>query len=319
MDYELNEDQRAILEAVGSLLERHAGPARAISLAVEGAYDVELDTALQAAGFDGLVQGPETGALEAALVVDAIASAPGVVAYAAGGLVLPAVLRDCGAAGSAESLRTGPLALLQAGEAGPVRFGAHAHRALVLDADEARLVSLDPAESTPVRSNFGYPLGIPGKTLGAGERLPAGAGRSLRNWWRVALAIEAVGTMSGALFQTTEYLKQRRQFGRAIASFQAVQHRLAECAIVLEGSRWLALEAAYHGAPEDLAATAAAYALAAAGRVFSETHQLSGAIGFTHEHDLHVWTMRLQALRVELGGVSGHCRAVSGTRWGISP
>ena len=67
-----------------------------------------------------------------------------------------------------------------------------------------------------------------------------------------------------------------------------------------------------------IAAGAAAYALAAAGRVFSETHQLSGAIGFTHEHDLHVWTMRLQALRVELGGVTGHCRALSATRWGIS-
>jgi alkylation response protein AidB-like acyl-CoA dehydrogenase len=121
--------------------------------------------------------------------------------------------------------------------------------------------------------------------------------------------------MRAALDYTVDYLKQRRQFGRAIGSFQAVQHRLAGCAIAVEGSRWLAYEAAYKGAPAELAATAAAYAMQAAGRVFAETHQLSGAIGFTREHDLHVWSMRLQALRLELGGVGGHRRAVATARW----
>ena len=56
----------------------------------------------------------------------------------------------------------------------------------------------------------------------------------------------------------------------------------------------------------------------AATKATAIAHQVHGAIGFTHEHDLHVWTMRLQALRVELGGVTGHCRALSATRWGIS-
>ena len=60
---------------------------------------------------------------------------------------------------------------------------------------------------------------------------------------------------------------------------------------------------------------AAAFALAAAGRVFAETHQLSGAIGFTREHDLHVWSMRLHALRQELGGVQGHREAIVHERW----
>ena len=121
--------------------------------------------------------------------------------------------------------------------------------------------------------------------------------------------------MRSALHITVEYLKQRRQFGRPIGSFQAVQHRLAECAVVVEGSRWLTYEAAWLGANAEASATAAAYALAAAQRVFTETHQLSGSIGFTREHDLHVFSMRLQALRLELDGVAGHQRALARSRW----
>jgi hypothetical protein len=67
-----------------------------------------------------------------------------------------------------------------------------------------------------------------------------------------------------------------------------------------------------------MAATAAAYCLDTAGLVFTETHQLSGAIGFTREHDLHVWSMRLMALRVELGGVAAHRRAIAEARWGVT-
>jgi alkylation response protein AidB-like acyl-CoA dehydrogenase len=98
-----------------------------------------------------------------------------------------------------------------------------------------------------------------------------------------------------------------------------VQHRLAECAIQIEASRWLVREAAHHGAPAEAVAAAAGFAISSAERVFAETHQLSGAIGFTREHDLHVWSMRLQALRLELGGVRGHRRALAVARWGAAP
>jgi alkylation response protein AidB-like acyl-CoA dehydrogenase len=124
--------------------------------------------------------------------------------------------------------------------------------------------------------------------------------------------------MSSALAQTVAYLKERRQFGRTIASFQAVQHRLADCAVRVEGSRWLVYEAAYQRAPEEATACAAAYALESARQIFRETHQLSGAIGFTREHDLHVWSMRLHALGSELSGVTGHRRALASARWGIA-
>ena len=54
-------------------------------------------------------------------------------------------------------------------------------------------------------------------------------------------------------------------------------------------------------------------------RVFRETHQLSGAIGFTREHDLHAWSMRLQPLRLELDGVAAQRRALALARWGGTP
>ena len=110
-------------------------------------------------------------------------------------------------------------------------------------------------------------------------------------------------------------MKRRRQFGRAIGSFQAVQHRLAQCAVHVEGSRWLVYEAASQNAPDEATAAAAAHAAAAANLVFSDTHQFTGAMGFTREHDLHVWSMRLQVLRLEAGGAAAHRRAVAEARW----
>jgi len=308
VDFDYDEDQQAILDAVGSLLEQYSGPARAIELQAKGEYDRELHATLEEAGFFDVARDAGAGPLEAALIVEAVARSGGIVAAAAQALVAPAL---------GDQRIPGPIALICADHPGPVRFAAHARSLLWLDGDEALLVDLASEDFEPVRSNFGYPMGVlRGSLTGRGRSLGAGSGERLRTWWQLALAVEAVGTMDAALAQTVEYLKQRRQFGRTIGSFQAVQHRLAECAIHVEGSRWLAREAAHHGAPGEGVATAVAFALAAARRIFAETHQLSGAIGFTREHDLHVWSMRLHALRLELGGVSAHRRAVVASRWG---
>lgn len=312
MDFEPNEDQQAIADAVAGLLEQHAGPARAIELAAKDAYDDALEAALRTGGFLGVADAEGAGPLEAALLCEAVAEAAGVVAFAASALVARAVAPSA----------PGPVALTLAKPSGPVRFASHARSLLVLDpgSDEARLVALEPGTCAPVRSSFGYPMGRPPADLSArGEALGPGSGARLERWWRLALALEATGTMAAALDVTVEYLKQRRQFGRAIGSFQAVQHRLADCAIAVEASRWLAREAAFQDAPAEAVATAASHALEAAGRVFWETHQLSGAIGFTREHDLHVFSMRLRALRIELGGLGGHRLALAHARWGAGP
>ncbi len=308
MDYELSDDQQAILDAVGQLLKQRAGAARAIELNQKGGYDGELDTALRESGFSELALGDETGPLEAALLVDAVAREAGLVSIGAAALIAPGAL--------GLSL-PGPIAVARADGPHLVRFAGHARTLLVDAGEEACLVTLDAGDAEPVRTIFGYPIArLRPEVLKGGEAQGPGSGARLRDWWRVAIAVETAGTMRSALDYTVEYLKQRRQFGRAIGSFQAVQHRLAECAILVEGSYWLALEAAWLGAPAEAAATAAAYATSAATQVFGEVHQLSGAIGFTHEHDLHVWSVRLQALKLELDGVAGHRRAIAHARWG---
>jgi len=311
LNFELDDDQREILGAVHSLLERHAGPARAIALAQKHEYDNALDAALEESGFDGAMD-PETheGALIATLIVESIARAAGVTSFAAHALVARAV------AGRA---LPGPVALGSNDAAAPTRFGAHARTLLWLDGEDARVTALEAGDAESVVSNFGYPLGrVSAEARQRSESLGPGSGERLRSWWRLAIAAETVGTMSAALDHTVAYLKDRRQFGRAIASFQAVQHRLADCAVRVEGSRMLVYEAAHLHAPEEASACAAAYALESARQVFRETHQLSGAIGFTREHDLHVWSMRLHALGTELSGAAGHRRALATVRWGVS-
>jgi alkylation response protein AidB-like acyl-CoA dehydrogenase len=309
VDFALAEDQQALLDGVDALLARHAGAARATELATEragaGGYDAALDAALAEAGFDRVLD--EVGPLEAALLVERVAFAAGCCAIAGNALIGPAV-----AGGSLP----GPVAVAEAGEEGPVRFAGEAQTLLVLDGDAARRVTLEPGDATPVRSNFGYPMArLRAAARRRGDSLGPGSGPRLAAWWRLARAAECLGAMDAALGFTVRYLTEREQFGRPIGSFQAVQHRLADCAVQVQATRWLVYETAANGATPEAAATCASYAGLAAGQVHRETHQLSGAIGYTTEHDLHVWSMRLQALRLEQGGMGAQLRALAGLRW----
>lgn len=320
MDFELNEEQQAILESIDRLLTQHAGAARAIELNRQGLYDNTLHHLLETSGFStvatDLATAKGAAGLEAALLVEAIACAGGVVASAAQMLVAPMI---------SDAAIAGPIALCTLADLAkpvPLRFGAHAITLLVLGYGDVYVIPLSNSDFECVRSSFGYPMGRLRNTgifhdpVTSPEHLGPQAAQAMTNWWRLSLAVEAVGTMDAALQHTVEYLKQRRQFGRTIGSFQAIQHRLALCAIQVEASRWLTREAAYHGAQAEAVAAAAAFALQAADQVFTETHQLSGAIGFTCEFDLHVWSMRLLALRQELEGVGGARRALVEARWG---
>lgn len=308
MTYLLNEDQKDLLEGLSTVLTRLAGPERAMQLGV-GAHDDRLWQALTDSGYLDAARGPDTGPLEAALVVEAIAAAGGLVAAAASALVAPAVLDD--------SIQ-GPIALAECDGSPLVRFAPAARALLGIDADEAVLVTdIGDDEIDTVKTTFGVPVGrVPPQLWDRGKRLGAGSGACLRNWWRVGGAVEQAGGLAAALRLTVDYVNQRVQFGHPIAAFQAVRHRLAECAVLVEGTRWLALEAAALGAESEMAATAASYAHAAAKHVVAETHQLTGAMGFTKEYALHVYTTRAQGLTLELGGLEAHSRAVARARWG---
>ena len=132
----------------------------------------------------------------------------------------------------------------------------------------------------------------------------------MRKWLRVALAAEASGLLQAAIASTVEHLTLRKQFGRPLGTFQALRHRMAECAVLAGGVRWLALKAAGTGDAGD-AALAAFHAQESATRIVYEVHQMLGAMGMTLEHSLHLWTYRLKALLSELGGRGGQAEAVA--------
>ncbi|MYW28423.1 acyl-CoA dehydrogenase family protein, partial [Streptomyces sp. SID2119] len=91
------------------------------------------------------------------------------------------------------------------------------------------------------------------------------------------------------LARTVAYVKEREQFGRAIGSFQAVKHRLADLYVRVEAAR----SAAYHAAWDPAAGPLAlAQALEAARTVAGEAVQLHGGIGFTWEHEAHLYVKR---------------------------
>jgi alkylation response protein AidB-like acyl-CoA dehydrogenase len=307
MDLDLDDDQRAILHAIEGLLARHVSVPRSIELLDKSGYDEALDAALTQAGFYELVRGRSgEGLLEAVLLVEAVARAGGVVSAGASAIVAPALTgRELPA----------PIALVVASDPAAVRFGAQARSLIVDRGDTAELLAVEPGFAEPVRTPFMIPLGRIARPLPSGESLGAGSGERLRALWRLALAAQALGAMRAAFDLTLDYVKRRRQFGRPIGSFQALQHRLSECFILIEGGRWLTYESAATGAPAESSALAAAHVLTSADRVFREMHQFSGAMGFTDDHRLHLWTMPLQALRLELGGPSAHARAAARIRW----
>jgi alkylation response protein AidB-like acyl-CoA dehydrogenase len=306
MDLDLNQDQQAIQDAVEALLAKHAGPERAVELQVDDAYDHALHQALEEAGFleIGLVDG--AGWLEAVLVVEAVARAAGTVSIGASAVVAPALLAR---------VPRGAVALAGGEEGELIRHAVQASCALLDGGEEAILVPLEGSPATPVATNYVVPMGrLPG-SLPEGERLGPGSGELLRRFWRLAIAAECVGAMRAALDLTVEYVTNRRQFGRPVGSFQALQHRLAECEVLVQGGRWLTLRAAHRAASAEDAALAAAHTAGTALRVFNEMHQMTGAMGFTREHPLHIWTTRLHVLRHELGGARLHRQAAARARW----
>ncbi|PKV99988.1 alkylation response protein AidB-like acyl-CoA dehydrogenase [Amycolatopsis echigonensis] len=120
------------------------------------------------------------------------------------------------------------------------------------------------------------------------------------------VAAELVGTGQRALDGAVEYAKQRHQFGRAIGSFQAIKHLLADRHVQLDGTRLLVERAAAaidEGRPDaELAArTALAAATEAAQRAAGDALQVHGGIGFTWEHPSHVFLKRTRARRSLFG------------------
>ena len=125
----------------------------------------------------------------------------------------------------------------------------------------------------------------------------------------LATAAQLVGGAEALLSETVDYAKQRTQFGRAIGSYQAIKHKLADVHIAIELARPLVYGAALSLEPRDVSAAKAAASEAGllAARSALQTH---GAIGFTQEHDLSLTLLRVQALRSAWGTPEAHRRRV---------
>ncbi len=146
----------------------------------------------------------------------------------------------------------------------------------------------------------------------SGEGWAADVGRAYE-FGALATAAQLVGAGQALLDTSVEYAKQRSQFGKVIGTYQAIKHKLADVHIALELARPLVYGAALslgdnsEDAPRDVSAAkvAASDAALLAARSALQTH---GAIGFTQEHDLSLWLLRVQALRSAWGDPTVHRR-----------
>jgi alkylation response protein AidB-like acyl-CoA dehydrogenase len=123
---------------------------------------------------------------------------------------------------------------------------------------------------------------------------------------RIALASEAVGGAERLLEITTEYVKQRVQFGRPVGSFQSIKHRLADVMVQVEAAKsaaWYAACVVDEGGEElaEAAAVAKSYCCDAFYDCAATAIQLHGGIGFTWEHDAHLYFKRARATATLLG------------------
>jgi len=180
--------------------------------------------------------------------------------------------------------------------------GVATRRASVIGADASYRVDCTDAPSTPI----------------------AGTLDTVMDHVAVVTLAYTVGAAEGALDLSVEHARDRQQFGRPIGSFQAVAHRCADMRAEIDACRLLAWRAAWalasggdHPADIDTDAdtdtdvefavsSALGYAKDALRRVAMHAHQVHGAIGFSTEHDLHLFTRRIKAFELTAGSTARH-------------
>ncbi|MBI4517110.1 MAG: acyl-CoA/acyl-ACP dehydrogenase [Deltaproteobacteria bacterium] len=249
-------------------------------------------------------------------------------AIAAGKTILSGALVDAGSADPAQPATTARR------EGGQWRLDGHklylqaanlAERVLVpaSTGDGVGLFLLDPrgggATMTRQGTSSGEPLfhlGLSGAPVGAADLLggDAMAGGDKVSWlYQRALAAACatqLGVSEKTIAITSRYVCERIQFGVAIGSFQAVQHRLADCYIDLEAIRWTTWRAAWklsagQSAERELA-VAKFWAADGGARIASAAQHLHGGIGVDIDYPVHRYFLWSKGLELTLGGASSH-------------
>jgi alkylation response protein AidB-like acyl-CoA dehydrogenase len=334
VDVRLSPEQVALRDSAAQVVDR-LGPATVAQLD-DAERAGKLDAAVAAAGWRELRTPTDDGnpwasAVEVAVIAEELGR--GLADAAFFGPTLAADLR-----------RRAGAPLATAGET--VALGPDLTRLAEADEDAETAVDAHGARSALLRVAGGAGRRLAAVVLGTeatgtdltrrvaqrreGERVVAVEGQArvldaddLARWQSLGLAVlcaDLVGTMRGALELATEYAKQRKQYGATIGSFQAVQHMLADAHVAVEGSRSIALHAAWavdaESADEALAACSAAkaYCARAARSVCETSIQVHGGIGNTWECLAHVFLRRALFSTEVLGGVGPNLERVLAAR-----
>jgi alkylation response protein AidB-like acyl-CoA dehydrogenase len=169
--------------------------------------------------------------------------------------------------------------------------------------------ALDTLDLTRPQANVEF-TGAPATLIAGPTEAPAVIERALQVG-AALLAVEQVGAAQHLLDLSVEYAKTRLQFGRPIGSFQAVKHRLADVLVDVEHARSTAYHAIWalsDGSDDPALATSIAQAVcsAALSHVATDAIQVHGGIGFTWEHQAHLYFKRAATDAVLLGSAEQH-------------
>jgi alkylation response protein AidB-like acyl-CoA dehydrogenase len=266
------------------------GSAVAATAALLAAGDTEL--------LGGLAAGTTTAALAVPFTTSATARLQPTVRIGAGGG--PGYLLSGTVPGVADALPADVLLVPADG----VPFGLYAVRAA--DASPTPVVSLDMTRQLADLTL----AGVPGRRIAAGAEAQRAMAAALAAG-AAMLAAEQLGVAERCLEMTVGYLKERRQFGRQIGSFQALKHRAADLWVGVTQARAAARYAAAclaGGDPDTPVAIALAKAACSdiAVHAAQECLQLHGGIGFTWEHPTHLYLKRAKSSALGFGTADRH-------------
>jgi alkylation response protein AidB-like acyl-CoA dehydrogenase len=320
MDFELSDDQRALQDAAADLLGSLASPEQVRAAAArDDAYDTVLWKAMVDQGWTG-VELPEAqgglglGVVEAAVLAEQVGRHVAPAPFGEN-LLAAGALATAGNDQWLERLVTGDAVACVAWRPDvPVPYAPVADVAVVIREEEVVLVELGdgPPIAREPAMDLTRPLGwlrLDGRTA-----TTIGGGAEAQRLLDRGATLYAAALLGGAarvLEMTTEYAKQRVQFGKPIGSFQAVKHRCADMLVDVEGMRSTAYWAAWClGAGDSEAqvasSTAKTWCSDAARRVMASGLQVHGGIGFTWEHDLHLFLKRSQLDQLAFGDGAYH-------------
>ena len=314
MRFTLSEDQLQIKRTARDLLTSRSTWEKVRTNAEAGRYDDALTAELAELGWPGIAVAEEHGGqglgiVELAALLEELGYACATVPFL--GTVLAALAIEH--AGSDEQRRAW-LPKLASGEA---RGALATPGGLAPDADGADVVAVIDGESATLVEGSAVesvaaidPTRRYGRVAAGGEPLEGDVGAALDRAL-VAVSAELVGITQRALDMSVEYVKERKQFGVPVGTFQAVQHRAAQMLLDVEGGRSATYYAAWaaDADPAQLpgaAAIAKAWTSDGARSATAAAIQLHGGIGFTWEADVHWLFKRAQLGAVFLGGTGQH-------------